>query len=270
MISKHLITGELKQHKKGFFIWTGVTLIFTLLVMAFFPSIKEAGDDLTKLLESLPQGLLTGMGMDEMMMTKSLGFYKVYYAVYILVIMGIYLLSIGASIFTKEESKHTIEFLMSKPISRKSVFLSKCTTVLILFIGISLIQGAFAYFSLSFADSDPLDLNSFITMHMHGAALLFLFFALGILGSVFINPMTNFMGIAVGVGFGSYLISALAQGAAEYSWIGYFSPFYYADFDISNPDYSINFLTVGLKIIIGIVLMITAYFRFLKKDFLTL
>lgn len=270
MINKHLIIGELKQHKKGFFIWTGVTLIFTLLVMAFFPSIKEAGDDLTKLLESLPQGLLTGMGMDEMMMTTSLGFYKVYYAVYILVIMGIYLLSTGANIFTKEESKHTIEFLMSKPISRKSVFLSKCLTVLFLFLGITIIQGAFAYFSLSFADTEPLDIHTFITMHIHGAALLFLFFSLGVLGSVFIHPLTNFMGFAVAVVFGSYLISALAQGAADFSWIGYISPFYYADFDISKSDYGINYLTILVKIILGIVFMTSAYFRFLKKDFLTL
>lgn len=181
MINKHLISGELKQSFKNLSIWTGVALVFTLLVMAFFPSIKDAGDDLAKLLESMPEGLLRGMGMDELMMTSSIGFYKVYYAVYIVVIMGIYVFSTGAGTFAKEEANQTIEFIMSKPIDRKNYFFSKCCSVIILYFLMVFVQAIFAFVSLLFADNVPLESKTFIVLHAHGAALLFLFLSLGVL-----------------------------------------------------------------------------------------
>lgn len=270
MINKHLIRGELKQNFNNLSIWTGVALAFTLMVMAFFPSIKEAGDDLAKLMESMPEGLLRGMGMDEIMMTSSIGFYKVYYGVYIVVIMGIYLFSTGASAFAKEEANQTIEFIMSKPIDRKNYFFSKCCSVFILYLMIVLIQAIFAYISLSFADTEPLDSKTFIVLHTHGASLLFFFLSLGVLSSVFVNPRVNFMGIAVGVVFGSYLINALAQGATDLQWIKYISPFYYADFDVTNPDYGLNIISSISKIVLGVTMILIAFSRFEKRDFLTL
>jgi len=270
MINFHLVKGELKQNIKNLLIWMFVVLVFTLLVMAFFPSIKNAGADLSKLLESMPQGLLNGMGMDDRMMTTSLGFYKVYYGVYIVVIMGIYLFFLGATIFTKEEARHTIEFMMSKPLSRKSYFFSKCFSTFILFLIMVVAQAIFALISLSYADSEPMNIRVFLVLHVHGSALLFFFLTLGVLSSVLLNPLVNFMGIAVGIVFGSYMVNALAQGAPDLEWLGYLSPFYYANFDISNPNYALQPIAVVTKLIIGIVLVYFAYSRFKRRDFLTL
>lgn len=270
MINRHLIRGELRQNIKNLSIWTGVALAFTLMVMAFFPSVKEAGKDLANLLESMPEGLLRGMGMDELMMTSSIGFYKVYYGIYIVVILGIYLFSTGASIFAKEEANQTIEFIMSKPISRKNYFFSKCGSLLILYLLIVLIQALFAFISLSFADSEPLDYNTFIVLHAHGGALLFFFMSLGVLSSVLVHPRVNFMGIAVGVVFGSYLINALSQGAPDLQWLGYISPFYYTDFNVAKPNYEFNFISSCSKILLGIILIYIAFKRFERRDFLTL
>ncbi len=270
MINTHLIASEVKVNFKNLMIWTGVVVAFTVLIMAFFPSIQMAGDDLTALLDSLPEGLLKGMGMDEFMMTTGLGFYRVYYGIYIIIIMGVYCFSTGAGIFTKEEAKHTIEFIMSKPISRLEYFFSKSISAFVLYFLLVLIQAIIALLAITWLDTETIDISRFVALHMHGAALLFFFMALGIVSSVVINPTMNFMGLGVGLVFGTYLIDALAQSSTDLEWIGYISPFYYTDFNVTDAGYQFNAISTSIFFLLGLGLTILASRLFLRRDFLTL
>jgi ABC-2 type transport system permease protein len=266
-MNKNLFKGVLSQNLKGFIIWTSIVFAITSLAMAFYPTISEAGDEIAKLLETMPKGLLKGMGMDESMMSTSLGFYKIYYGVYLVVIMGIYLFSTGAGLFAKEETNKTIEFIMSKPLSRNSYFASKVYALLGLYLAMVIIQAGFAFLAITVAAPGSFEISSFITLHVHGAFLLLIFLSLGIFMAMLVHPQTNFMGVGVGIVFGSYFLNALSQGSPDLEWIGYFSLFYYADFEVMRPDYSINLIVVLIFVAISVLLTLYGSVLFKKRDF---
>ena len=83
---------------------------------------------------------------------------------------------------------------------------------------------------------------------------------------MFIQPKKNFMGMVVGIVFGSYFLNAIAKAADTVSWIGYISPFHYLDFTVSDPNYSVNYLTVGIMLLTSILLLLVSFKVYEKKD----
>jgi ABC-2 type transport system permease protein len=125
MINTNLYTKEIKRNRKNLAIWTAIVLGFTMMVLAIYPYMAEMGEGLNVIMEKIPPELGKALGMDADTWSSILGFYSTYYGVYIIVLLSIFTGSTAASILAKEERNQTSEFLMTRPISRTSNFLSK-------------------------------------------------------------------------------------------------------------------------------------------------
>jgi len=265
-MNKNLFLKELQRNKKNLMIWSGIVIGLTLMVLAIFPSMADMGEDMAQLMAKMPAELSKAMGMDENTWSSILGFYSTYYGIYIIVLVSIYTTSTGATILSKEEKDRTSEFLMTKPISRLAIFKSKMASLLILSLLIYGIQTISAIIGMSLFSSESVDWSIFTVMHASGLVLVLFFTTIGVLISMFVKPKKNFMGIVVGLTFGSYFINAIAKSTESTEWVGYFSPFHYLDFTISDPDYSFNFLSAIVMLAIGAGLLFFAYKTYLKKD----
>lgn len=264
-LNKSLYTKELKRGRKNFFIWTGIVLAFTILVLSIFPSMETMGDDLTSMMSNLPEELTKAMGMDEQTWSSSIGFYSTYFGIYIVLLTGIYTMSTGATIVSQEEKNKTAEFLLTKPISRKSIFISKMLCLFTFSFLIMLIQMIVAAIGLQMG-GDDIQWGVFVTMHIHGAGLIVFFTSLGVLLSMFLNPKMNFMGLVFGIIFGSYFLNAISNISSIIEWIGYISPFYYLNFEVSNPNYATNYLELIVFILLTIGLLIWSFQQYQKRD----
>ena len=140
MKKNNLYLKELKRNRKTFWIWTAIVLGFTVMVLSIYPSMKGMGDDLTNMMSNIPDELRKAMGMDEQTWSSIIGFYSTYFGIYIVLLTGIYTMSTGATIVSKEEKDRTAEFLLTKPISRKSIFQTKMMSLLTLSIAIIILQ----------------------------------------------------------------------------------------------------------------------------------
>ncbi|NDH78416.1 MAG: multidrug ABC transporter permease, partial [Flavobacteriia bacterium] len=108
-----LFTKELKRNRKNTLIWTSIVLAFTLMILSIYPSFSHMGEDMVKLMSSLPEEYAKAFGMDEATWSSIIGFYATYYGIYITLLMGIYTASTGATIIGKEERDGTAEFLLT-------------------------------------------------------------------------------------------------------------------------------------------------------------
>jgi len=214
----------------------------------------------------MPEFMTKAMGVGPETWSSILGPYNTYYGMYIVVLMGIYTSSVGSTIFSKEERDSTAEFLLTKPISRKSVFVSKIAVLFSLLTVVYLLQSLGAIFGMFTFGEDEVNWNIFKTMHTNGFVLIFFFSSLAVFISMFLRPKKNFMGMNVGIVFGSFFLDAISKATESMSWLGYFSPFHYLHFKIFEPGYATDFMAVGVFIGISFVLLLISYLVYKRKD----
>jgi len=265
-MNRNLYFKELKRNRKNLVIWTVIVIVFTVIVMSIFPYMKNMGDEMAKMMSELPEGMTKAMGLNDQTFNSILGMYNTYYGVYIVVLLSIYTASTGATIISKEEKNKTAEFLLTKPISRKSIYNTKLLTLFTLTLIAYLVQTIVAFAFVITLGGDDVKWSVFTTMHTHGFILILFFTCIGVLLSMLINPKKNFMGITVGIVFGSYFLSTISKVADNISWLGHISPFHYLGFEVADPNYGINFLTIGVFIFINVLLLILSYKLYEKKD----
>ena len=255
-MNRNLYNKELKRNRKNLFIWSGIAVSFTFMITSLYPTFQNAGQ---AMMDAMPKEMTKAFGMDMAEWKHIMGYYKTYYGFHIILIMSIYACSCGANILSKEEREKTSEFLFSKPISRKSIFISKTFSLLTLIILIFALQTSASLLGVFFFDNGTIDWNTFFYMHFNGFVLISFFGALGLLISLLSKPKKNFMGIVVGIVFTCYFLHAISKSLEDVEWIGLFSPFHYLNFDEKT-----NFISVAIFIAI-IALSIISSFKLLEK-----
>lgn len=256
---------EVKRNRKNLITWTLIAIGFTGLVLGIFPSMADMGKDIIALMENLPDELAKALGMDANTWTNILGFYSTYYGIYIILLVGIFCMSTGATIVSKEERDRTAEFLLTKPLSRRQIYKEKIMALLTLTMIIFLIQSTVATILIATL-AETVSWKAFTIMHTHGLVLIVFFTSMGVLISFFFQPKKNFMGMVVGIIFGSYFLNAVSRTTASIEWLGYISPFRYLDFDPLNPEYSLNWLGIIVFLALSGILIFAALRLFEKKD----
>ena len=256
---------ELKRNKKNTGIWTAIVVAFTAMILSIFPSFSEMGEEMAKLMSSLPEEYAKALGMDEETWSSIIGYYGTYYGIYITLLMGIFTASTGATIIGKEERDGTAEFLLTRPISRGSIATTKLMVLGALFMIIYGIQTLSAVIGLLIF-SEEVNWSVFTAMHVHGFFLVGLFTASGVLMSSFLSPKFNYMGPVVGLIFGSYFLNAISMASEKVSWLGYFSPYHYLNLSAKNGVLELNLITCFCASVVSAILLWIAYKRYLTRD----
>lgn len=269
MISKNLYTKELKRNRKNLAIWSAIVIGFTLMVVSIYPYMADLGDNLTAMMDKLPPEMAKAMGLDADTWSSILGFYSTYYGVYIIVLISIFAGSTATNILSKEEQHHTSEFLMTRPLSRSTIFWTKTASLFTLCIIIYLVQSVLAIIGISIFSGDPVDWSIFTRLHLAGFFLMLFFTSLSLLISMFVSPKKNLMGLVVGLTFGTYLVNALGKSTEKTEWLSYFSPFNYFNLTIGQPDESFRILSAIALLIIFAIAVFVSHQKFINKDFIS-
>lgn len=262
----NLYKKELKRNRRNLLIWTSIVIGFTLMVLAIFPYMAEMGEGLVDLMDKIPAEIAKAMGMDADTWSSILGFYSTYYGVYIIVLVSIFTTSTATVILSKEERDRTAEFLLTRPISRKQIYLSKIASLFTLSIIVFAIQTIVAIIGIHLFGEADIDWSIFAKLQFGGFFLMLLFTVLGVIISMFVSPKKNLMGLVVGLTFGTYILNAVGKSTEATEWISYFSPFNYFDLSISNPDAGFSYLPAMIILLVGGALLVYGYIIYSKKD----
>lgn len=266
MINKNLYTKELKRNRKNLLIWSAIVVGFTMMIVTIYPYMATMGESMTMLIDKIPAELAKALGMDADTWSSILGFYSTYYGVYIIVLISIFCGSTASVILSKEERDRTAEFLMTRPISRQTIFLTKLASLFTLCLIIYVIQTGIAAIGIQFFKSGDIDWSIFFRLHLAGFFLMIFFTSVSFLLSFLFSPKKNLMGLVVGITFGSYIINALGKSTQATEWVSYFSPFNYFNLTVSNPSESFHFIAGLVLLILSSILIFIAFRSFIRKD----
>lgn len=263
-----LIKMEFKRNRKSLILWTAIIAILAGLMLALYPSFQGTFSELDDLLSNYPEGFLEAFGLGEngLDMDTIYGWFGVEGYLFVMLVGGSYAALLGSGILSKEEDEKTIEFLMSKPISRQQVFLGKVTVVLMnlvimnVFLSLILLTFFMIYGS-------PVNMTVWYLYSFAPLLLQMVLASVALLISVFITKSRQVTSISLGLSIGLYVVDIISQLTEEAEFLKYFTPYEYVNAVAIVNDQTIEPLYLGLSGLIVFVSMVSAYSVYLKKDF---
>jgi len=253
---------ELKAYKKTTIIWTiSICLIF-IMFMSMFSAFKEGEEAFMKLLSGYSEDFLKAFGVPKDLF-NFLNFFS-YIFLYVALCGSIQAMNLGLSIISKEIRNKTADFLITKPVSRMKIIVSKTLAGLTLLILTNLIVLTVTTLMAKLS-GEEFDFSIFIKMNLSLIFLQLIFFSLGILIAVLTKKIKNVVAISTGIVFSLYVIGML-QTIMEKEVVRYLVPFKYLDFQyiIANGKYETNYLVFGL--VISTIFILSSYIIYKRKD----
>lgn len=244
---------EFKALRKSIAIWTVSIAAFLVMYMAFFPAFGKDAAFLDALLENYPEEMLKAMGLGGNLKLSSIIGYFAFTFSFIQLMLAIQASNYGFGILSAEERDMTADFLLTKPVTRTRIILSKFLAALLALFFSNVTVWVFTFVSLELFKNDG-DYDSGKIIVMLSSVILFqlMYLCAGMLISVMVKKVRSVISFSMALAFGTYIINAV-RAIIEGDILGYITPFYLFD-----PQYILDYGkydTISLLAAISIIVI---------------
>jgi ABC-2 type transport system permease protein len=257
---------EFLKNSKSLMIWCVVIAGLILMMLSIFPSFAGKSSDLDKLIKMYPQAAKNAFGLNELNMGTLIGFYGVEIHLMVTLIGSIYSAILAGNILAKEESEKTIEFLLSKPISRTRIVTEKLICVLVnilIFNAVVVISGLIGF---QFSKNTDLPIKAYTLLILGGILLDLTFAAILFLISAIARKTKTVFSAAFGIVLVSYFINVVAGLSDKFKELKYLSFFKYVDAAHIVKKERIDSIYLFIMAAIIVICTVYAYIHYQKKD----
>ena len=257
-----LLFHELRKNRISLLIWTAAISFMLGVTIIIFPEMAGQMSEMENMFAEM--GAFTeAFGMDRINFGEFIGYFGIECG-NVLGMGGAFFAAVaGISALSYEVSHSTAEFLLSHPVSRKTVVFLKLLSVIAQVIILNLVViGIVTLLAAIIIDNPPYKTMLLIFLAYFILQLQIAFICFGI--SAFVK--FNAIGLGIGVGFFFYIANILSNITEDLKFLKYFTPFSYTDSAdiITNNEITFKYLIVGIFFaVIGIVL---AFVKYTKKD----
>jgi len=223
-----IVRNELRRRKLYLLWWSvGIIALVGLTVLAY-GSVRDQAAELNKAFGSLSSSISSFVGTGDMFSPAGYLNSQLYFIT--LPILFILLsVTLSSSLLNKEESRHTLELLLARPVSRSGVLAAKAISgsIIVAILG-AVTAITVALCALAVHIDIPIGyilLTSLAMLLFSGAfgALAFMLFAA--------SQVTRRLAVVVAilVSFGGYILTSLAGMVHGLAWVAKLFPYHYYD-----------------------------------------
>jgi ABC-2 type transport system permease protein len=269
-MNRNLFLKEMRRNAFSLIVWMIVITLFISVTMAVYPTFLENQSKVMGMMSLIPKGALQFKGISNFAdMLSVLGFYSINNIIYMMVLGSIFAIVLSSNILLKEEYNKTAEYLLTRPVTRREIFISKLAVLSINVVILNLVTALAGFISLELVKNASFSIRAFLILSLYTLLLNFLFAAIGLFMSTLVKrakPITTFSIALVLIFYFIYTLSKITEGASK---IGYLSPFKFANVDAINPAYSIDLWHLAYFIGISLLLTGISYRLYRRKDIYT-
>lgn len=258
---------ELSINRQAMLIWSVILAGLGILMIAFFPTIAQQAESMQQLMAGMPQGLLAAFGMDKISLTDILGYYSTEWYTTLTLFGSIYAIMLASGILSKEENDKTIEFLLSKPVSRSEILGVKLLSIITLITVFNLLITVVMYISLEVFKTDDYSLTLFLLLSLAALLLHLTFASIGFLASVIIRRSQKVLPFSLGLVMVSYFLGIAAVLSEKLDFLKYFSPFKYVEAVDILTQQRIDPKYLIIMVLINVIAVAMSYYLYRRKDF---
>ena len=257
---------EVKVLIRSVLIWSSSIAAGLVIYMMFFPLVMVDNVAMDTMMQNFPDELLAFVGMNgDLSFTSVMGYYGLTMS-FIYIPVAIQAALYGFSIISVEERELTADFLLTKPVSRKQIFLSKFFAALTALTLVNIVIWISSYLSLAFFNSGmPVDYLG-TTILLSSIILIQLFFlTIGILISVTVKKISSVIGYAMGLAFGMFILSSFGEMLSMDAF-KYLTPYSHFEPISILIDQNYDWPMAMISIITIIVSFTLGYFLYQKRN----
>lgn len=262
----NILKYEIKLHLKSLFIWGISLIVLAVLLMMFYPTF---GDDVAlvdKMLENYPKELLQAFGMGGQLSLATVPGYFSFVFVFLQLMLAIQASNYGFSILSVEERELTADYLMTKPVSRSEIYISKfLASVIIMIISSGIAIGASLISVEAFRNGHPYDQERMVLLLLTLLPLSLLFLSLSLFISTLLKKVKSVLSLSLGLCFGLYIVNSV-QTIVGGKWVSGLIPFHYFEPNYILENGALNSNYFMMYFIIVVVSIIVSYKTYLTKD----
>lgn len=271
---KNIFLHEWKMLRKSTWGWTITLCALAFFFFSLYPAFSRDAEITRKLLEAFPEVIRELIGISLTTFFSPTGFYAFVFA-YVMLLGSIQAMNYGLLLLSKESRDKTIDFLLSKPITRNQILTAKLLAGLCALLLTNVIYYLFSSILVVLVARDANQTLDYLSLTLVSLTLLnftlffvqCIFYSLGLLLSVLIPKIKSVVTITLTTVF-SFFILDMFNGVVKDAKLRYILPFKYFDpmYILSHRAYEQVYLMITI-VFVFVAITITVY-RYQKKDFL--
>jgi ABC-2 type transport system permease protein len=262
----NIIRFEFRRNLRSFLIWTAAILAFCVWMLSVYESsFSGLGAGINKFVQYFPESMKKAFGIDRLDITTITGYFGMEVHLFIILFGSMYSALQSSGLLSKEESEKTVEFLLSRPITRTSVVTQKLAVYVIYVTLFSVITWSVSYAAM-LRSTSSFDKAAFWMLGGMTYLAILAIASLGFLGSVFVTRHRTVYSAALGLVLGLYALQIVADISERTSFLRYITPFKWASAADILPRGSVDpvYVVLAAGVILGSVA--GAYRVYSKKD----
>jgi len=255
---------ELKAYRNSTVVWIFSLCSLVTVFLLMYPAFTRDVDTTRQIMENLPAAVRSALDISLQNFFTIYGFF-VYLFTFATVAGAVQAMNLGVGIISKEESGKTVDFLLTKPISRFKVFTSKLSASVILLLITNVFFCTASYVVARMVSTGDFNNKIFLMILITFLFVQLFFLALGILMSVVINKIKSPIAASLPTVFTFFVIGMLGSIIGSEN-VRYISPFKFYDLNyvINNGQYEPVYIVIELVFVI--VAVVTGYILYSRKD----
>jgi ABC-2 type transport system permease protein len=257
---------EISRNLKSLIIWSIVIGGLVLLMLSIYPQFNMNNESMNELLNAYPESLKKAFGMDKLDMSSILGFYGIEIYMMTTLFGSIFASMLASNIISKEENEKTVEFLLSKPVTRTQIITEK---FLAMSANILIFNGIIAIISIlgfQFAKNEQLSMKTFSLLVIATILLHFTFATISFFLSTIIKKSRNILATSLGLVFLCYFLGVISGISDKFKNLKYLSPFKYVDAGDILVNNAIEPLYIIIMVSVMVISIALTYAVYRKKD----
>ena len=257
---------EFRMYRKSIIIW-GIAIPFWIMFyMMFFPMISIDSAAFDMIMADFPPEFLAAFGMNsDLPMSSILGYFGLTFGMAQIPI-AIQAANYGFHTLSVEERELTADFLLSKPITRSKIIISKflaaltSLTIVNVLIWVSSITSIYL-----FKGEQTVELSNVLVLLSTVTLFQLYFLSVGMLVSVSVKKISSVLSYSMALGFGLYILNSL-KALFSSDIFGFISPYshFNPSYILAEGHYHPVFTIVSVTIIVVSLLM--SYFLYLRRN----
>jgi ABC-2 type transport system permease protein len=256
---------ELKRNAVNTLVWMAVIGGLCFFFFSIYPAFSKDVEVLMAFIKKFPEPVQKALQLDMAMATSVTGFFA-FFASFLVLSGALQALSLGLSLTAREVTGKTLDFLLTKPVSRTSALTQKlsaglsCLIVTNIWFFIAVILAAWG------TGAKIPDLAAYLLIAGSFGCVQAIFFTGGFFAGVFFRKIKSTLSMTLTVCFALFIIK-LFSNAVNDEKLRLISPFAYFNYDsiMKTAAYEVPYIILDLALIA--IFCAGAYVVFRRKDF---
>ncbi|WP_424359429.1 ABC transporter permease subunit [Methanocella sp. MCL-LM] len=253
----------IKDKYKGAILASALLLVYVFWMASFYPALKDSMAMYDQLLENPTFKAM--LGSEIAGMGSFSGFMTVELFSYIGLILGAYAAFLAASFIAGEIEQKSSELMLSLPVSRENIILSRFATLVPITIAVSVAMLLGIYAGAAFI-GEPVEIVWFAYGMLFTCVFMLTVGSGALLLSALMSDGKKAAFSAIGILLVMFLVENIGSMITSIDWARKLSLYHYAKVTTIVLNHDVNWGNLGILLAVAVVFLVLAVIAFKRRD----